>query len=160
MHYDYGVQLVRRGYVVAIPCFTPFGRRVGDEKPYKKQDACGITFIRMQALGKLLIAENLRDALWSLALLVRQPDVDTARLGCAGLSYGGRMTMLTTAVAPQHPRGRHLRRAEPDPGAHHRLLRLRRADHPRPARIRRRARDRLADRAASRACGRSAGRMR
>ena len=100
-HYDYGVQLVRRGYVVAVPCFTPFGRRVGDEKPYKKQDACGLTFIRMQALGKLLMAENLRDALWSLALLSRESSVDTARLGCAGLSYGGRMTMLTTAVAPQ-----------------------------------------------------------
>jgi dienelactone hydrolase len=101
LHYDYGVQLVRRGYVVAVPCFTPFGRRVGDEKPYKKQDACGITFIRMQALGKLLIAENLRDALWSLALLSREAGVDAARLGCAGLSYGGRMTMLTAAVAPQ-----------------------------------------------------------
>jgi dienelactone hydrolase len=101
MNYDYGRQLVRKGYTVAIPCFTPFGRRVGDEKPYKKQDACGLTFIRMQALGKLLIAENLRDSLWALALLTRQPEVDTARLGCVGLSYGGRMTMLTTAVEPR-----------------------------------------------------------
>lgn len=101
LHYDYGVQLARRGYTVAIPCFTPFGRRVGDVKAYRKQDACGITFMRMQALGKLLIAENLRDALWALALLTRQPEVDTARLGCAGLSYGGRMTMLTAAMEPR-----------------------------------------------------------
>jgi dienelactone hydrolase len=27
--------------------------------------------------------------------------VDAARLGCVGLSYGGRMTMLTAAVAPR-----------------------------------------------------------
>lgn len=100
-NYDYGLQLVRKGYAVAIPCFTPFGRRLGDATAYKKQDPCGITFIRMQALGKLLITENLRDALWSLVLLSRQPEVDSARLGCVGLSYGGRMTMLTAAVAPQ-----------------------------------------------------------
>ena len=30
LHYDYGRQLVRRGYVVAAPCLIPFGRRLGD----------------------------------------------------------------------------------------------------------------------------------
>src|SRR5262249_59623235 len=64
-------------------------------------DPGGVPFGRMQALGKLLIAENLRDALGTLSLLPRQPEVDASRLGCVGLSYGGRMTMLTTAVAPQ-----------------------------------------------------------
>src|SRR5206468_3735330 len=29
-HYDYGRQLARRGYVVAVPCLTPFGRRLGN----------------------------------------------------------------------------------------------------------------------------------
>ncbi|MSV28720.1 MAG: hypothetical protein EXQ52_08240 [Bryobacterales bacterium] len=99
-NYDYGVQLARRGYVVAIPCLTPFGRRLGDAKA-SKQDACGVTFVRMQLLGKLLIAENLRDALWSIELLAAQPNVDSARMGCVGLSYGGRMTMLTSAVSPR-----------------------------------------------------------
>src|SRR5262249_50613253 len=27
---DYGRQLARRGYVVAVPCLTPFGRRLGN----------------------------------------------------------------------------------------------------------------------------------
>ncbi len=98
LHYDYGLQLVRRGYVVAAPCFTPFGRRLDDAGAYKKLDACGITFIRMQFFGKLLMAENLRDALWSIELLARQQNVDPERLGCVGLSYGGRMTMLTSAL--------------------------------------------------------------
>ena len=100
-NYDYGVQLVRRGYVVAAPCFTPFGRRLGDRAAYKKQDACGVTFVRMQLLGKLLIAENLRDALWSIELLAKHPLVDPARIGCVGLSLGGRMTMLTAAISPK-----------------------------------------------------------
>jgi dienelactone hydrolase len=101
LRYDYGVQFARRGYVVAVPCFTPFGRRLGDSKLYKGHDACGITYLRMQMLGKLLIAENLRDSLWAFEVLARNPAVDTRRLACAGLSYGGRMTMLTTAVEPR-----------------------------------------------------------
>jgi dienelactone hydrolase len=101
LHYDYGLQLVRRGYVVVAPCFTPFGRRLDNDKAGKKLDACGVTFIRMQFFGKVLMAENLRDALWSIALLTRQENVDPARLGCVGLSYGGRMTMLTLALSPQ-----------------------------------------------------------
>jgi dienelactone hydrolase len=52
-------------------------------------------------LGKLLIAENLRDSLWALELLARHEQVDEKRLGCVGLSLGGRMTMLTAAVEPR-----------------------------------------------------------
>jgi dienelactone hydrolase len=97
-NYDYGRQLVRRGYVVAVPCLTPFGPRLGRAEAYGKQDPCGDTFIRLQMLGKLLIAENLRDCLWALELLMRREEVEASRLGCVGLSYGGRMTMLTAAL--------------------------------------------------------------
>jgi dienelactone hydrolase len=98
-NYDYGLQLARRGYVVAAPCFTPFGRRLDDRQAYRGEDPCGVTFVRMQLLGKLLMAENLRDALWSLELLAGRPEVDAGRLACVGLSYGGRMTMLAAALS-------------------------------------------------------------
>jgi dienelactone hydrolase len=97
--YDYGRQLVRRGYIVAVPCLTPFGRRLGNKD--RKDDPCAITFLRMQMLGKVLMAENLRDCLWSIELLARNPDVDAKRLGCVGLSLGGRMSMLTAALEPR-----------------------------------------------------------
>jgi dienelactone hydrolase len=100
-NYDYGRQLVQRGYVVAVPCLMPFGRRLGNGEDYGKQDACGITFLRLQLLGKVLMAENLRDALWALELLARHERVDAKRLACVGLSYGGRMTMLTSALEPR-----------------------------------------------------------
>lgn len=99
VNYDYGVELARRGYVVTIPCFTPFGRRL-DREAYGGDDPCAVTFVRMQLLGKVLIAENLRDALWSRALLAATDGVDAARIGCVGLSYGGRMAMLATAMEP------------------------------------------------------------
>lgn len=98
-HYDYGRQLARRGYAVATPCFTPFGRRLGDAAAYKGEDPCAVTFLRMQLFGKVLMAENLHDALWALELLAAQPAVDAGRLGCVGLSLGGRMTMLTSALS-------------------------------------------------------------
>jgi dienelactone hydrolase len=100
-NYDYGRQLVRRGYAVVVPCLTPFGDRLGKREAFGKQDPCTDTFIRLQLLGRLLIAENLRDALWALELLARHDEVDAARLGCVGLSYGGRMTMLTAALEPR-----------------------------------------------------------
>jgi dienelactone hydrolase len=100
-NYDYGRQLVRRGYVVAVPCLTPFGPRLGNRDAYGKQDPCAVTFVRLQLLGKVLMAENLRDCLWSLELLARHEQVDPGRLGCVGLSYGGRMTMLTAALEPR-----------------------------------------------------------
>jgi dienelactone hydrolase len=101
LHYDYGRQLVRRGYVVAVPCLTPFGRRLGDRAGYGRQDPCAVTFVRLQLLGKVLMAENLRDCLWALEALARHERVDARRLGCVGLSYGGRMTMLTAALEPR-----------------------------------------------------------
>jgi dienelactone hydrolase len=100
-NYDYGRQLVRRGYVVAVPCMTPFGDRLGKRDRLGKQDLCADTFIRLQMLGRLLIAENLRDILWALELLAGHEEVDAGRLGCVGLSYGGRMTMMAAAVAPR-----------------------------------------------------------
>ena len=100
-NYDYGRQLVRRGYVVAAPCLTPFGRRLGDPKAYRGQDPCAVTFVRLQILGKLLIAENLRDVLWAVELLTSRKEVDAQKLGCVGLSYGGRMTMLAAALEPR-----------------------------------------------------------
>lgn len=100
-NYDYGRQLVKRGYVVVCPCMTPFGRRSEGKKSYGNQDPCAVTFVRMQLLGKVLMAENLRDCLWAFEFLARLKQVDPKRLACVGLSYGGRMTMLTSALEPR-----------------------------------------------------------
>jgi dienelactone hydrolase len=99
--YDYGLQLVRRGYVVAAPCLTPFGRRLSKNNATPRGDACEVTHLRLSMLGRNLISENLHDCLWALDFLAAQPDVDRERLGCVGLSLGGRMTMLAAAVEPR-----------------------------------------------------------
>ncbi len=100
-NYDFGRQLVRQGYVVVAPCFTPFGRRLDSPESYRGNDACAVAFVRLQLLGRNLMSENLRDALWAFEFLARNSAVDPDRIGCVGLSYGGRMTMLTAAVEPR-----------------------------------------------------------
>ncbi len=100
-NYDYGRQLALRGYVVACPCFTPFGDRLGSREPFGQRDPCDDVFLRQLALGRVLMGENLRDALWALNLLLKQEQVDPERLACVGLSLGGRMTMLTAAMEPR-----------------------------------------------------------
>jgi dienelactone hydrolase len=95
-NYDYGLQFVRRGYVVAAPCLVPFGRRADRDK--YGSDACAVTLVRMQALGKLPLTENLRDIRWAIDLLQSRAEVHADRIGCAGLSYGGRMTMVAAAI--------------------------------------------------------------
>ncbi|MDE0103264.1 MAG: dienelactone hydrolase family protein [Bryobacterales bacterium] len=100
-NYDFGRQLARKGYVVVVPCMTPFGVRLDAREEYGGSDPCAVTFVRMQLLGRNLMSENLRDVLWSLEFLAQQPGVDGSRIGCVGLSYGGRMTMLAAAVEPR-----------------------------------------------------------
>lgn len=97
LNYDFGLQFAERGYVIAAPCMRPFGRRV-ESGSYGGNDPCAVTFVRMQALGKLPITANLRDLRWAIDLLVSRPEVNDDAIGCAGLSYGGRMAMLASAV--------------------------------------------------------------
>jgi dienelactone hydrolase len=99
-NFDYGRRLAKAGYIVVAPCMSPFNPR--EPNPASRTtDPCAVTFVRMQLLGKVLMAENLRDCLWGVELLAQDKRVDAKRLGCVGLSYGGRMTMLTTALEPR-----------------------------------------------------------
>ncbi len=100
-NYDYGRQLVRDGYLVVAPCFTPFGRRISDEQRASKSDQCAVAFVRMMFLGQTLLGANLRDVSWALSFASKRADARPERVGCVGLSYGGRMTMVAAALDPR-----------------------------------------------------------
>ena len=100
-NYDYGRQLAREGYLAVIPCFTPFGRRLDAAQPARSKDPCAVAFVRLMFLGRTLVGENLRDAKWALDYATTRPDARADRIGCVGLSYGGRMTMVVSALDPR-----------------------------------------------------------
>lgn len=98
-NYDYGRQLARQGYLTIVPCFSPFGRRLDPKlRATGKNDPCATEFVRLMMVGRTLIGENLRDAKWALDYATSRDDVRPDRIGCVGLSYGGRITMLVTAL--------------------------------------------------------------
>jgi dienelactone hydrolase len=96
-NYDYARAFARLGYLAVVPCFTPFGRRVDASLRAARSDPCAMVFVRLAVLGRTLVAENLRDARWAISYAQGRPEARSDRVGCAGLSYGGRMTMMTAA---------------------------------------------------------------
>lgn len=98
MNYDFGRQLVREGYLAVVPCLTPFGRRLDAKTRAGRSDPCAVAFVRLMYLGRTVLGENLRDAIWALDYATGRPDVRADRVGCVGLSYGGRMTTVVSAL--------------------------------------------------------------
>jgi dienelactone hydrolase len=92
---DYAVQLVRRGHVVLAPDLRCFGERVDWNPP--DHYACDTNLVHAVMAGWSPLTQNLWDLARALDVLVDHPLVDPARIGAAGLSYGGTMTLLLAA---------------------------------------------------------------
>lgn len=98
-NYAYAREAARRGYVVVAPELRGFGRRADPMKPPK--DACDASFFRALHFGRTLVGQQLCDLRAGLDFLALQPAVNPERLGCLGLSTGGRMTMYLSATEPR-----------------------------------------------------------
>ena len=93
---DYGLQLVRRGYVVLAPDLRCFGERL-DWNP-EDHYACDTNLVHAAMAGWNPLTQNVWDLRRSLDVLEQHPLVDPARLGMVGISYGGTVTLFTAAV--------------------------------------------------------------
>jgi dienelactone hydrolase len=89
--HDYGLQLVKRG-MVTLSIGTPAS---ADPRGGDTRDALtkGGESQRRQPLGLLAFVAS--DCLTALA---QRPDVDPARIGIVGLSYGGKWSMFTSCL--------------------------------------------------------------
>ena len=97
LNYTYAKQLALEGYVVIAPDWRRFGERsMGGETP--KRDPCNVMFIKGMLLGVNMLTLNVWDAMCAITYLRSRPDVDNERIGCVGLSYGGTVTLFTTAL--------------------------------------------------------------
>jgi dienelactone hydrolase len=93
---DYGLQLVRRGYIVLVPDLRCFGERL-DWNP-EDHYACDTNLVHAAMAGWNPLAQNIWDLRRSLDVLEQHPLVDPSRLGMIGISYGGTVTLFTAAV--------------------------------------------------------------
>jgi len=97
LNYDYARQFAQRGYVVIAPDWRGFGeRRLGYDFPGR--DGCNVAFLKALMLGLNPLTLNVWDARRCLDYLQTRPEVNRARLGCMGLSYGGTITLYTAAL--------------------------------------------------------------
>jgi hypothetical protein len=101
---QFPIALARRGFVTLVPDWRSFGER-RDRDPYLKAwehehgwDGCDLSHLAYGYFGYELLRLNLSDAQRCLDVLAARPDVDPARLGAMGCSFGGTMTTLLSAL--------------------------------------------------------------
>ena len=96
--YDYGLQLVKAGYIVLCPDARGFGERreklsQGAAPDQLLASSCAMLNHMAQPLGQTLAGMLTWDLMRLVDYAATRPDCDMARLGCVGLSGGGMQTL-------------------------------------------------------------------
>lgn len=97
LQYDFGHRFAEQGYVVLAPDLRGFGERQ-PHYPDPKPDYCCRNYMAATLLGRTVVGYQLCDLHAALDVLQSLPYVDSEKLAAAGLSYGGRMTMMISAM--------------------------------------------------------------
>lgn len=103
-HKDFGIELCRRGFLVAAPEIAGFGERqtdysylntaIGEPQPSTCHNAATYAFM----LGKSLVGMRVRDGMRLIDFLATRPDADVDRVGVMGISGGGMLTFFHAAM--------------------------------------------------------------
>lgn len=93
-----GPELAARGYVVVAPDALGFEDR---NWSYPTGDAEYYEMSSRLVQGQSMLAKILHDLAVAVDLAIAQPEVDAARLGFIGHSYGGRMAIWAPALDPR-----------------------------------------------------------
>lgn len=101
--YDYGVQFVRRGYIVFCPDARGFGERressgQGDEENVFISSTCNHLNVMAIGLGLSLTGMWTWDLMRLIDYIETREDCAQDRIGCCGLSGGGLQTLWLTAL--------------------------------------------------------------
>lgn len=106
-HKDFGVELCRRGFMVAAPEISCFGERQSDfsyldtRAGQEAPSTCHHTAAMAFHLGGSALGLRVLDAFRLVDYLETRADADTHRLGAMGISGGGMQTFFSTALDPR-----------------------------------------------------------
>jgi dienelactone hydrolase len=95
-NYDYARQYASMGFVALAPEARGFGERT--EGPEHAEDECIVPGLVSLFLGMPIAGQRLRDDLSALDYLSALPGVDAGRIGCVGLSEGGKRTLYLASM--------------------------------------------------------------
>jgi len=94
-----GIRLAREGFLTISPDWRCFGeRREAPERDPAPLDLCNMGNLLTQVFGYNLLTLDIWDGLRTIEYLASRSDTDMSRLGCAGCSFGGTITMFLTAM--------------------------------------------------------------
>ncbi len=106
--YDFAVRLAERGYVCLAADARGWGERsVGffrksatdPSHPFGgRRDPCNVHFLHAQLFGLSLLWLNIWDDMRGVDFLASRPEVDAARIGSMGFSWGGTRSMWLAAL--------------------------------------------------------------
>lgn len=98
-YHSFGREAVRRGYIVWAPALAMRSAFSGD--PAIPGASRELLDQKLRLAGTSIIGLELHKILESTRTLLRiRPEIDPARVGMTGLSWGGFFTMYATALAP------------------------------------------------------------
>jgi len=95
-HKEVAVQLAERGYVTIAPDWRAFGERA--EKLGSSVHLCNLAGLSMLKFGYILLNLDVWDAMRCIDYLISRSDVIGDKIGCVGVSFGGRMTTYIAAL--------------------------------------------------------------
>jgi len=107
-HYAFAPRLAERGYVCLVPDGRGWGERSvgffrksatdGRHAFDERRDPCNVHFLKAQLFGLSLLWMNVWDDMKGVDLLSSRSDVDPARIGCMGFSFGGTRSLWLAAL--------------------------------------------------------------
>ena len=95
-YHKYPHVFAEAGYITLVPEHISFG-----ERSTSGQGECSFDHEALNLLGSTVIGYRMWELQRSLDLLESLPQVDPDRIGCAGLSLGGEMTLYLAACDPR-----------------------------------------------------------
>jgi dienelactone hydrolase len=102
-NYDYGVQLVREGFIVFAPDARGFGERrewswQKDSEEAFMMSSCEVLNHMAIPLGQTVTGMWIWDLMRLIDYINQRPECDVNHIGCAGLSGGGLQTLWLAAL--------------------------------------------------------------
>jgi dienelactone hydrolase len=99
-HKDFPIELVKRGYLVAVPEIIGFGDRRLEEdfsKPLN-ESSCYRISVNLLMMGTTIAGLRIFELMRTVDYLQTREDTDAERIGCMGISGGGLVCGFSTAL--------------------------------------------------------------
>lgn len=97
---NFGLELVKRGFLVIVPELLGFGDRrlIEDSKKPPEENSCYRISTYLLMVGRTMAGMRTWEIIRTIDYLLTRDDVDSERIGCMGISGGGLVCAFASAI--------------------------------------------------------------